>query len=84
MSNIHIGIASMKQFQCVPTTYVIENRETILKFTLTKYHGNCLLNISNSVPISIEMPATILQNVYIHMIFELMKYFFANLVVAWL
>ena len=25
---IHIGIASMRQFQCVPTTYVTEIKET--------------------------------------------------------
>ena len=25
---VHIGIASLRQFQCVPTTYVTENKET--------------------------------------------------------
>ena len=25
---VHIGIAFMRQFQCVPTTYVIEIKET--------------------------------------------------------
>ena len=30
---VHIGIASMRQFQCVPTTYVTENKETNSKFT---------------------------------------------------
>ena len=25
---VHIGIAIMRQFQCVPTTYVTENKET--------------------------------------------------------
>ena len=28
MLQVHIGIASMRQFQCVPTTYVTEFKET--------------------------------------------------------
>ena len=28
MLKVHIGIASMRQFQCVPTTYVTEIKET--------------------------------------------------------
>ena len=28
MLKVHIGIASMRQFQCVPTTYVTETEET--------------------------------------------------------
>ena len=28
MLHVHIGIASMRQFQCVPTTYVTEIKET--------------------------------------------------------
>ena len=35
---VHIGIAIMRQFQCVPTTYVTENKETYLKYTLIKNH----------------------------------------------
>ena len=27
VGTLHIGIASMRQFQCVPTTYVTENEE---------------------------------------------------------
>ena len=27
MLQVHIGIASQRQFQCVPTTYVTENKE---------------------------------------------------------
>ena len=28
MLKVHIGIASMRQFQCIPTTYVTEIKET--------------------------------------------------------
>ena len=28
MLQVHIGIASMRQFQCVPTTYITEIKET--------------------------------------------------------
>ena len=28
MLKVHIGIASMRQFQCAPTTYVTEIKET--------------------------------------------------------
>ena len=28
MLKVHIGIASMRQFQCVPTTYVTEIKKT--------------------------------------------------------
>ena len=31
MLQVHIGIASMRQFQCVPTTYVTENKVTYFK-----------------------------------------------------
>ena len=36
MSNGHIGIASEGQFQCVPTTYVTENKENY-HFNLFSY-----------------------------------------------
>ena len=29
MSYVHIGIASMRQFQCVPTTYLTENKPIV-------------------------------------------------------
>ena len=32
------GIASLREFQCVPTTYATEIKETFLKYTLNKYH----------------------------------------------
>ena len=31
MLYVHIGIVSMRQFQCVPTTYVTENKENDLE-----------------------------------------------------
>ena len=38
MLKVHIGIASMRQFQCVPTTNVTEINETYLKYTFIKNH----------------------------------------------
>ena len=38
MLQVHIGIAFLKHFQCVSAINVTENKETIWKFTLTKYH----------------------------------------------
>ena len=32
----------LRQFKCVPRTYVSENRETFLKLTLTENHDYCL------------------------------------------
>ena len=42
MLYVHIGIASMRQFQCVQTTFVIEYKENYLKFTLIKNHVHCV------------------------------------------
>ena len=43
MLSVHVGIASMRQFQRVPTTYDTEKRrETILKSTLIKYNAHYL------------------------------------------
>ena len=41
---VGIGIASYGEFQCKPTTYVTENKETIFKLTLKPNHytTNCL------------------------------------------
>ena len=38
---VHIGIASMRQIQCVPTTYVTENMETY--FEIYIYQDACPL-----------------------------------------
>ena len=64
-----IGIASTRQFQCVPTTYVTENKENILKFTLK----SSIMSIDFAsfkhlkLPISIIIPVTKPQSVYILM-----------------
>ena len=63
----------MRHFQCVPTTYVTEIKP-ILKYTLNKYHLK--------LPISIKIPVTIWQIVYIYMTAISPNYAFANLVVA--
>ena len=48
---VHIGIASMRQFQCVPTTYVAENKEEIYldiyTFQVSSPLSSPLLNIPN-------------------------------------
>ena len=69
----HIGIASMRQFQCVPITYV-----TV--FASFKYL---------KMPISIKMPVTIPQlSLHLHGSYiiksDFMNYIFNDLVVAWL
>ena len=52
MLYVHIGIASMRQFQCVSTTYVTEKKVTMFEFTLQPRIMSIvfflpLLNISN-------------------------------------
>ena len=43
MLSAHVGIASMRRFQHVPIAYDTEKRrETILKFTIIKYHAHYL------------------------------------------
>ena len=59
----------MRQFQCVPTTYFTENKETSFKFKLKL----SIMSIAFAyfkhlkLPISIRIPVTILQIVYICM-----------------
>ena len=50
MLKVHIGIVSVRQFQCVPTTYVTEIKE--IYFEIYTKQESCplalpLLNISN-------------------------------------
>ena len=49
MLYVHIGIASMRQFQSVPTTYVTEIKETYFEIYTKQVScpGFPLLNISN-------------------------------------
>ena len=56
--------ASMRQFQCVPTTYVTEIKEPYFD----KYHVHWLSSYKHpKLPISIKLPVTLLQIVYICM-----------------
>ena len=76
----------MRQFQCVPTAYVTENKETSFKFTLKPSTMSIVFAYFKhpKLPISIRIPVTIPQVVYIWMTVEFLNYLFANLLVAWL
>ena len=54
----------MRQFQCEPTTYVTEFKETY--FEIYIYLESCPLKHLN-LPISIKIPVAIWQIVYIYM-----------------
>ena len=69
----------MRQFQCVPTTYITEIKETY--FEIYTKQVSCTL-ASLFLNMSIKIPVTIWQNIYMTAIS--VKYAFANLVVAWL
>ena len=70
---VHIGIASMRQFQLVPTTYVTE-----IKYTLNKHHVYWLSYFKHlKLQVSIKIPITLyLHDSYITK-FDLMNYAFA-------
>ena len=75
----------MRQFQCVPTAYVTENKEeNYLEIYI--FQVSCPLSLPlltsfkhPKLPISIKIPVTLLKIVYI-----CMNYLFAILLVAWL
>ena len=89
---VHIVIASMKQFQCVPTTYVTEIKETYFEIYTKKYHVHWLSSFKHlKLPISIKIPVAIWQMTAISQLhdsyitkFDFVGYAFAKLVVAWL
>ena len=59
-------------------------RKPILKYTLNKYHVHWLSSFKHlQLPISIKIPVTIWQIVYIYMTAIALNYAFAKLVVAW-
>ena len=62
---------------------IFKIREVILQFTLTKYHVDCLCL---KMPISIQMPVSILHFSYLHdryiSKFDIIGYLFASLVIA--
>ena len=87
----HIGIASMRQFQCIPSPYVTENKEeNYLEIYLDQV--SCPLSRPlkhHKLPISIKIPVTLLQIcLYLHdsylTKFDFMNCVFAHLLVAWL
>ena len=86
MLSVHIVIASMRQFQCVPTRYVTEIKETYFEInTLNKYHVHWLSSFKHlKLPISIKILVTIYLHVYYITKFDFMNHAFAKLVVAWL
>ena len=59
----------MRQFRCLPTTYVTENKETSFKFTLKPCTMSIVFAYFNylKLPISIRIPDTLPQVVYICM-----------------
>ena len=74
----------MRQFQCLPTTYVTEIKKTYLEtHTLNKYHVRWLPSFKHlKLPISIKIPNCLyLHDSYITR-FDFMNYAFAKLVVA--
>ena len=63
---------------------LLKLRKPILKYTLNKYHVHWLSSFKQlKLPISIKVPVTIWQIVYIYMTAIFMNYAFAKLVVAW-
>ena len=81
---MHIGIASLRQFQCVPTTSVTEIEEAFFEI----YSKTSIVPIVFAsykllkLPISIKIPVTLPQIVYTYISkFEFMNYLFANLLV---
>ena len=80
----------VRQFQCVPTTYVIEIKETYFEIYTNKYHVHRLSSFKHlKLPISIKIPVTIyianclyLHDSYITK-FDFMNYAFPKLAVAW-
>ena len=68
---------------------LLKLRKPILKYSLNKYHVHWLTSFKHlELPISINIPATIMANcLYLHdsyiTKFDFMNYAFAKLVVAW-
>ena len=87
---VHIGIATFRQFQRVPTTYVTENKEEnyleIYIFQVSCPLSLPLLNIPNCQ--SVLKFLSLLNCLYLHdsyiSKFEFKNYLFANMLVAWL
>ena len=68
---VHIGIASMRQFQCVPATYVTENKENHLEICTYIFFASfkhLVLPISTKIPVPL-----LLDDIYVSK-FEFMNY----------
>ena len=53
---VHIGNASMRQFQCVPTTYLTENKEPYFEIYLSRIMSISFASLKHlNLPISIKM-----------------------------
>ena len=84
----NFNIAYMRQFQCVPTTYVTEIKKTY--FEIYTKQVSCTLPSSFKhlkLPISIKIPVTIIANcLYLHeryiTKFDFMNFAFAKVVVG--
>ena len=51
MLSVHVGIASMRQFLCIPTTYDTQKRrETIFRLTLIKHYAYYLCLFTTCQP----------------------------------
>ena len=58
----------MRQFQCVPATNVTAIKETYFEIYINKNHVHWLSSFKHlKLPISIKIPVTMLQIVYIYM-----------------
>ena len=82
MLYVHIGIASMRQFRCVPTTYLTEMKETYFEI-FTKIDFASFKHLK--LPIRTKIPA---NRLYLHDSFitklDFMNCAFAKLLLAWL
>ena len=83
---VHIGIASMRQFKCVPIAYVIKIKD--IYFEKYTYHESCplalpLLNISNCQSVlkylSLYGKLLYLHDSYITKFYFISKLLFARL-----
>ena len=81
---MHIGIASMMQFQCVPTTYLTENKETYFEiYTYQELYPLALHLKHLNLPISILKNMSLYSKLFIstRQLF-FMNYAFAKLILA--
>ena len=78
---VHIGITPMRQFQCVPTTYVTQNKETYFEI----YTKTSIMSISFPLLNNMSLYGKLFIFNYDSYItkFDSMNYAFNKPVVAW-